>query len=151
MNRFESVEALLAAPASLDLGYTEWHRITQEMVDQFAEVTGDHQWIHVDPKRASLGPFGGTVAHGYLTLALLATWLDEILQIEGVRMGLNYGLNRVRFPAPVPVGSRLRARGTVVSTRRRGEYVEVTIELVGEIDQGGKPCCIAEMLAWFAG
>src|SRR3954464_3200991 len=89
------------------LGYSDWHQVTQEQVNQFADATGDHQWIHVDPERAKAGPFGGPIAHGYLTLSLAPALMDEVVRTEGVSMGVNYGLNKLRFPAPVPVGSRV--------------------------------------------
>src|ERR1700729_2882780 len=95
------------------LGYSDWHRITQEQVNLFAEATGDHQWIHVDVERAKAGPFGGPIAHGYLTLSLTPALLDEVLHVSGVAMGINYGLNKLRFPSPVPVGSKLRAGVTL--------------------------------------
>src|SRR5581483_3533260 len=91
------------------LGYSEWHEITQEQINLFADATGDHQWIHVDVERAKAGPFGAPIAHGYLTLSLTPTLLDEVISVSGVSMGINYGLNKLRFPAPVPVGSRVRA------------------------------------------
>ncbi len=99
-----------AAAVGRDLGTSDWLEITQERVDQFADATGDHQWIHVDPERAAAGPFGGTIAHGYLTLSLSNALLPEIVEVRGVSMGVNYGANKVRFPAPVPVGSRIRAQ-----------------------------------------
>src|SRR5215218_9988788 len=99
----------IAAAAGEELGVSEWVAITQERIDLFADATGDHQWIHVDPERAADGPFGTTIAHGYLTLSMLPGLMGEIWRFEGVRMGINYGLNRVRFPSPVPAGSRIRA------------------------------------------
>ena len=97
------------AAAGTHLGHSDWHEITQEQVNLFADATGDHQWIHVDPQRAAQGPFGTTIAHGYLTLSLVPLFVSEVYTVEGVRMAVNYGCNKVRFPAPVPVGSRLRA------------------------------------------
>src|SRR5215217_1658387 len=103
--RFQELESLVGE----ELGSSEWHLIDQERVNTFAAVTGDHQWIHVDPERAAAGPFGGTIAHGYLTLSMLPALMGEVWRVDGVRMGVNYGLNKVRFPAPLPVGSRIRA------------------------------------------
>ena len=108
MRVFDSVASLRAA-AGEHLGYSDWHAVTQEQINQFADATGDHQWIHVDPELAAKGPFGTTVAHGYLTLSLIPMLVSEILRVDGVRMGINYGTNKVRFPAPLPVGSRVRA------------------------------------------
>src|SRR5918992_5360755 len=101
--------------AGSDLGTSEWIEITQQRIDTFADATGDHQWIHVDVERARTGPFGGTIAHGYLTLALVIPLWSEILRVDGVALALNYGLNRVRFPAPVPVGAKLRLRARVIA------------------------------------
>ena len=128
-----------------DLGRTDWLEVTQERVDAFADATGDHQWIHVDPDRAKNGPFGSTIAHGYLTLALLPVASDEVIPKEG-SMGINYGVNRVRFPAPVPVGSKLRATFEVkeldeFSGGRQATYL-ATIEREG----GEKPVCVAEVV-----
>jgi acyl dehydratase len=103
------------------LGYSEWHQVTQEQVNLFADATGDHQWIHVDVERAKAGPFGGPIAHGYLTLSLAPTLLTEIMQVDGVSMGINYGLNKLRFPSPVPVGSKVRAGATLANDRRAGD------------------------------
>ena len=102
------------------LGTSDWLEITQDRIDQFADATGDHQWIHVDPERAADGPFGATIAHGYLTLSLSNALLPEIVEVQGVSMGVNYGVGKVRFPAPVPVGSRIRATAELVAGRRRG-------------------------------
>ncbi len=113
---FERPSDLLAA-VGVDLGTTDWLAITQERVDTFADATGDHQWIHVDPERAKDGPFGGTIAHGYLTLSLVNTFLPDLLEVRNVSMGVNYGTDRTRFPAPVPVGSRIRGRAELVRGR----------------------------------
>src|ERR1700734_3560210 len=104
-----------AKAAGPELGASDWLTVDQERIDEFAEATGDHQWIHVDPERAAAGPFGTTVAHGFLTLSLVPYFSTQLRSVEGVRMGINYGLDRVRFPTPVPVGSRLRARATLIS------------------------------------
>ena len=103
-----------------DLGTSSWHDITQEQVNIFADATGDHQWIHVDPERAAEGPFGGTVAHGYLTLAMLPMLLAEVVSVSDAVMGVNYGTEKVRFTNPVPVGSRVRAHAKLLKTQRRG-------------------------------
>jgi acyl dehydratase len=132
--------------AGADLGPSDWLEVTQERVNTFADATDDHQWIHVDVERARSGPFGGTIAHGYLTLALLIPLWTQILRIEGLGMAVNYGLNRVRFPAPVPVGSqvRLHARVTAVDEVRDG--VQLTVEFSLEVRGTDKPAVVAEAL-----
>ena len=132
----------LESCAGTHLGYSAWHEITQEQVNAFADATGDHQWIHVDPERAAAGPFGTTIAHGYLTLSLLPALLGDRLRVEGVRMAVNYGLNRVRFPAPVPVGSRVRAELLEVTEVSGG--VQVVARVTVEREGGDKPVCVAE-------
>ncbi len=109
--------AELKAAVGERLGYTNWLEVDQKRIDLFAEATGDHQWIHVDPEKAAAGPFGTTIAHGYLTLSLLPLFGPQLMAVEGVKMGVNYGTNKVRFPAPVPVGSRLRATATITGSR----------------------------------
>ena len=128
------------------LGYSDWHEITQEQVNQFAEATGDHQWIHVDPERAKSGPFGGTIGHGYLTISLAPAFLKEVLVIEGFSMGVNYGINKLRFPAPVPVGKRLRVGATLKAADDVAGGVQPTLELVFEVEGQEKPACIAEVV-----
>jgi acyl dehydratase len=132
--------------AGADLGASSWLEITQERVDTFADATGDHQWIHVDAERAAAGPFGGTIAHGYLTLALVIPLWSEILQVKGVAMGLNYGLNRVRFPAPVPVGSRIRLHARVLSVEDIADGVQLAVALTTELQGTEKPAAVAEAL-----
>ena len=132
--------------AGEQLGASAWHTVTQAAVDTFAEATGDRQWIHVDHARAAAGPFGGTIAHGYLTLALAPEFLDEIVEVDGVSLVLNYGLNRVRFPAPVPVGSRVRVRAEVVSAEPIPNGVQVVLGLTVELEGGMKPACVAEVV-----
>ena len=129
------------------LGYSRYLDVTQERIDLFADATGDHQWIHVDPERAADGPFGTTIAHGYLTLSLGPELLHDVLTWQNTRMGVNYGLNKVRFPAPVPVGSRVRV-GAVLRGAEEvgGGGVQVTLELTFEIEAGAKPACVAELL-----
>lgn len=127
-----------------ELGTTDWYPITQQQVNLFADVTGDHQWIHTDPQRAAHGPFRGTIAHGYLTLALASRALDDVLVVDKLDAALNYGLNKVRFPAPVPVGSKIRATAVVTSAKRRDAGVEVVFGLVFETDGSSRPACIAD-------
>ncbi len=128
------------------LGHSEWHEITQDQVNRFADATGDHQWIHVDVERAEAGPFGGPIAHGYLTLSLAPSFLSEILTVTGVAMGVNYGLNRLRFPAPVPVGSRLRAGAELVGAERIPGGAQVTLGVTFEVEGASKPSCVAEII-----
>lgn len=130
--------------AGRDLGHTSWKEITQDRVNTFADATDDHQWIHVDTERAEEGPFGGTIAHGYLTLSLLIPLFGELLDIRGVSMSVNYGLEKVRFPHPVPVGSKIRLKGMVVSVDEvAGNGVQMTLDFTVEIDGIDKPACIA--------
>ena len=129
------------------LGYSDWHQVTQEAVDQFAEATGDHQWIHVDVERAKDGPFGGTIAHGYLTLSLVPMLVWQIYQVEGVKLGVNYGSNKVRFPTPVPVGSRVRAGVELVSVEPSSMGFTVTTKVTIELEGADKPACVAETLS----
>jgi acyl dehydratase len=130
-----------------ELGTSEWHEVTQEDIDTFADVTGDHQWIHVDPERARDTPFGGTIAHGYYTLSLAPRFSEQILKLEGFAFGVNYGLNKVRFPAPLPVGSRVRMRGKVASVEPIPGGAQLALELTFEREGGDKPVCVAETLA----
>jgi len=128
------------------LGFSEWHEVTQEQVNQFAEATGDHQWIHVDVERAKAGPFGGPIAHGYLTLSLAPALLDEVLHVSEVAMGINYGLNKLRFPSPVPVGSKVRAGATLAEVEDVAGGVQVALVVTFEIEGATKPACVAEIL-----
>ena len=126
----------LEAAVGRALGASDWLEITQERVDQFADATGDHQWIHVDPERAKRGPFGATIAHGYLTLSLVNLFLPQILEVRGISMGVNYGVDRVRFPAPVKVGARVRGGGELVEVEAQKDgavqaKVRVTVEIEG--------------------
>lgn len=143
---FGSLDELREAVGA-ELGPTEWLEIDQKRVDLFAEATGDHQWIHVDPERAADGPFGTTIAHGYLTLSLLPYLVPQVLQVEGVRMGVNYGVNKVRFPAPVPVGSRVRARVRIADVSEAGGGVQLTAQVTIEREGGEKPVCVAESVS----
>jgi acyl dehydratase len=134
----------IKALAGADLGYTDWLQINQDRVNTFADATDDHQWIHVDPERAADGPFGGTIAHGYLTLALLIPLMTELLDVSGVKMSINYGLDKVRFPAPVPVGAKIRVKGQVASADEvAGNGVQVTVDFTVEIEGSDKPACVA--------
>ena len=143
MMRFESVEALADAVGQ-HLGYSEWMEITQDRVDRFADATDDHQYIHVDPEAASKTPFGGTIAHGYLTLSLVVPLVSQIYGVDGVRMGVNYGTNRVRFPAPVPVGSNIRAGAELKSVTDVAGGVQVELVVTIEVEGGTRPVCVAE-------
>jgi acyl dehydratase len=127
-----------------DLGHSEWLEITQERVNTFADATDDHQWIHVDVERAKGGPFGAPIAHGYLTLSLVIPLFVELLTVEGISMGLNYGLEKVRFPSPVKVGAKIRLAATVVSVEDvPGNGVQSTFDFVVQVDGQDKPACIA--------
>ena len=137
----------LRAAAGTELGVTDWHEITQAQVDAFADVTGDHQWIHVDPRRAAQSPLGGTIAHGLLTLSLAPAMTASLLSFEGFAFALNYGYNRVRFPAPLPVGSRVRMRATLAAVEDIPGGAQITTELTFEREGGDKPVCVAESLA----
>ena len=130
-----------------ELGPTGWIEVTQERIDAFADATEDHQWIHVDPERAAAGPFGTTIAHGYLTLSLCAPLLSEVLEdVEGSGMSINYGTNKVRFPAPVPAGSRIRARVKVASVEEVQGGEQIVLETTIEREGGEKPVCVAELV-----
>jgi acyl dehydratase len=133
------------------LGYSAWHNVSQDQVNRFADATGDHQWIHIDVERAKAGPFGGPIAHGYLTLSLAPILLAEVLQVEGVAMGVNYGANKVRFPSPVPVGSNLRLGATIKQVEDVAGGVQVTVEAVFEVEGATKPSCVAELLFRYYG
>ena len=128
-----------------NVGTTDWYEITQAQVNRFADATGDHQWIHTDPERAAQGPFGGTIAHGYLTLSLMPQILGEVLTVDNVTAALNYGVNKVRFPSPVPVGSKLRATVTVTAARKKPTGIEVVFGLTYEVDGASRPACVADV------
>jgi acyl dehydratase len=131
------------------LGTTDWLKITQQQVDLFAEATGDHQWIHTDPARAAKGPFKGTIAHGYLTLSLAPVAISHVLQIRELTAALNYGLNKVRFPAPVRVGSQIRATVGVMSAQQKTSGVEAVFTLTYEIDGEPRPACVADVIVLY--
>ncbi len=138
----------LRAAAGDHLGYSDWTEITQERVDEFAEATGDHQWIHVDPVRARAeSPFGGPIAHGYLTLAISNELLPQILEVRGISMGVNYGVDKVRFPSPVPVGSRVRAGAELVAVADVAGGAQATIRITIEVAGAAKPACVIESLS----
>jgi acyl dehydratase len=137
----------LAGLVDQELGSSDWITVDQDTIDGFARVTGDHQWIHVDRERAAQGPFGTTVAHGYLTLSLMPAFLASAFHIEGAQMSVNYGLNKVRFPAPVPVGSRLRAHFRLASCEAVAGGVQLAIDATVEREGGDKPVCVAQLLA----
>jgi acyl dehydratase len=151
--RFDSIHQLEAAVGS-HLGFSEWVEVTQASIGAFADATGDHQWIHVDPDRAAAGPFGTTIAHGYFTLALAVRFAREILDIDGLSLASNLGTEKVRFIAPVPVGSRLRAGGAlksidaarVQSTDAGTSDVMVVLELTFELEGNDKPACVADLV-----
>ncbi|MFI7616563.1 MaoC family dehydratase [Nonomuraea terrae] len=133
--------------AGRDLGHSSWLEVAQDRVNTFADATADHQWIHVDPERAKDGPFGVTIAHGYLTLSLVIPLFGELLDIRGISMGVNYGLDRVRFPSPVKVGSKIRLAATVVSVEDvPGDGVQMVVDLTVEVDGSAKPACVARAL-----
>jgi acyl dehydratase len=138
--------AELEASTDRDLGTSQWETIDQRQIDLFAEATHDHQWIHVDPEAASQGPFGTTVAHGYLTLSMLPYFVSQVLNVTDVRMGLNYGTEKIRFTAPVPVGSQVRLKATLRDSERRGEGVLYRLGIEVEIKDSEKPALVGEVL-----
>lgn len=146
MTTFESVEALKDATGE-HLGYSEWMEITQDRVNRFADATDDHQFIHIDPAAAAQTPFGGTIAHGFLTLSLVVTLVGQIYRVAGIRMAVNYGLNRVRFPAPVPVGSKIRAGAELRSATDVPGGLQVELTVTVETEGGTKPVCVAETVS----
>ena len=146
---------ILEQPADLlglvgqSLGTTEWIEVTQQQVDLFADATGDRQWIHTDAERAAKGPFKGTIAHGYLTLSLTPAVIAQVLEIRELTAALNYGLNKVRFPAPVRVGSQVRAAVTVASAQQKTSGVESVFKLTYEIDGEARPACVADVIVLY--
>jgi acyl dehydratase len=136
----------LKAAVGEHLGYSEYFDVTQERVNQFAEATGDHQWIHVDVERARSGPFGGPIAHGYLTLSLGPMLYPTVVRIEGFTMGVNYGANKVRFPSPVPVGSKIRLGVKLLEVEDIANGVQMTMEFTFECQGASKPSCVAEII-----
>jgi acyl dehydratase len=147
MKVFASLQEVVSCVGQ-EVAVSEWITITQEQIDLFAQATGDHQWIHVDPKRAAEGPFGTTIAHGYLTLSLVPRFFESAMRIDNVRMSINYGLNKVRFMAPVPVNSRLRARITLLGCDPiEPQGFQQTWQVQVEREGSDKPVCVAESIA----
>ncbi len=151
VNTFATLDELRAAAGS-ELGWTGWEDITQERVNLFADATGDHQWIHVDVERATAeSPFGGPIAHGYLTLALSNLFLPQLIEVPGASAGINYGTGKVRFPSPVPVGSRVRGGATITAVEDIAGGVQTTITITIQIEGQDKPACVIESLSrWLA-
>ncbi|SCU77120.1 putative enoyl-CoA hydratase 1 [Cupriavidus necator] len=143
---FRSAEDIHAAVGQR-LGESAWTQITQEQVNQFANATGDHQWLHVDPQRAAQGPYGACIAHGYLTLALVNQFLPELVTVEGMKWGVNYGCDKVRFPAPLRVGARVRGVGELVRAETLQGGVQSVVRMTVEIEGGDKPACVAETIS----
>ena len=132
------------------LGYSDWLEITQDRIDKFADATGDHQWIHVDPERAKKGPFGACIAHGYLTQSLVNMFLPQIVVVKEISMGVNYGADRLRFPAPVPVGSRIRGGGELLKVEEvKGGGVQTTVRVTIEIEGSDRPGCVIDTISRF--
>ena len=146
MKVFNGVPELEAAVGT-HLGWSDWHEISQDQVQMFADATGDHQWIHLDVERAKRGPFGGTIAHGYLTLSLLPMLVAEIYRVGGVKMGVNYGADKLRFPSPVPVGSKVRGGVEILAVKPISLGFQVSSRVTIERDGGDKPACVVDMLA----
>lgn len=140
---FEAPKDLLDSVGA-ELGHSDWFEITQERINQFAEATGDYQWIHIDEEQAKQGPFGATIAHGYLTLSLTNMFLPEIISVENISMGINYGVNKVRFPAPVPSGSRVRFSAVLQDVTEIPGGVQAIIVITVEVEGSEKPCCVVE-------
>jgi acyl dehydratase len=148
------VPTVFDSPAQLlenvgkQLGASDWLEIDQERINLFADATGDHQWIHVDPERAAQGPFGSTIAHGYLTLSLVNLFLPQIVEVRGISMGVNYGSNRLRFPAPVPVGSRIRGSAELVEAEEvKGGAVQAVIRVTVEVEGSDRPACVVDTIS----
>ena len=140
--------AELAASVGKHLGHSEWMQVTQERIQLFADATDDHQWIHVDPARAAQGPFGAPIAHGYLTLSLVNRFLPEIVEVRGISMGVNYGADRIRFPAPVKVGARIRGGAELVEAERTKDGgVQAKIRVTVEIEGGERPGCVVDTIS----
>ncbi|MFI2647686.1 MULTISPECIES: MaoC family dehydratase [Micromonospora] len=146
MRVFQGIAELEQAVGT-HLGHSDWHRITQQQIDAFAEATGDHQWIHVDPVRAARSPFGGTIAHGYLTLSLVPMLVWQVYRVEGLTMGVNYGANKLRFPAPVPVDSEVRAGVELLSLVPGGGGYQLTAKVTVELAGAEKPACVVETVS----
>jgi acyl dehydratase len=147
MPRTFTSTAELASSVGADLGTTDWITVTQEQVDKFADATLDHQWIHTDTERARNGPFGGPIAHGYLTLSLASHFLSDLARVEGISMGINYGVEKVRFPSPVPVGSRIRGHGEVIEVKEVNGGVQAVVRVTIEREGGDKPAAIVDTVS----
>lgn len=145
MTQFATVDDLLAATPG-PLGAGEWFEVTQDRINTFADATGDHQWIHVDAERAADGPFGATIAHGYLTLSLISQDMPNIIGVDQMSMGINYGVNKVRFPSPVPVGSRLRMVGALSEVTEVAGGAQAVVTVTVEIEGSDKPACVADTI-----
>ncbi|ABZ76699.1 MaoC domain protein dehydratase [Shewanella halifaxensis HAW-EB4] len=143
-----SAEQLLSA-ANLDLGHSDWLTISQERINLFAESTGDHQWIHVDPERAAKGPFGTCIAHGYLSLSLVNMFLPQLVNVRNISMGVNYGCDKVRFPAVVPVGSKIRGQGQIIDAVNKGAFIQATIRVTIEIEGSERPACVVDTISCY--
>lgn len=150
MRTFDNLAAFTAAVGE-DLGSSDWHTVTQEQIDLFADATGDHQWIHVDPDKAANGPFGTTIAHGYLTLSLLPALLGQTYEVNNLAMGMNYGANKVRFPSPVPVDSKVRVSATLLEATPIAIGTQFVVKATVEREGAEKPVCIAEVVYVLAG
>ena len=150
MKAFNGLDELVAAAGS-QLGPTDWLPVEQERVNQFAEATDDHQWIHVDPERAAGGPFGGTIAHGLLTLSLLPHFMHELYTVDNVTMAINYGFNKVRFITPVPVGAKVRARSEIAEVQKLDSAVQATLVTTIEVEGSQKPAAVIESIIRYVG
>lgn len=145
MRIFNGIAELKAAEGA-ELGTSDWLVVDQQRINLFADATGDHQWIHVDTERAAEGPFGGTIAHGLLTLSLLPAFLQQIYRVDGIRMAVNYGLDKVRLPAPVPAGAKLRASSRLLAVTDLDGAVQAKLGTTIEIEGGDKPACVVESI-----
>ena len=144
---FESPDSILAAVGK-SLGESEWLTVTQDRINKFADATDDHQWIHVDPVRAKAGPFGAPIAHGYLTLSLMSKFLPQIIEVRGMKMGVNSGTDKVRFPSAVKAGARIRAKGEMVAAERTKDGgIQAVIRVTVEIENEAKPACVADTIS----
>ncbi len=139
--------AELKAAVGKHLGYSDWLEITQDRIDRFADATGDHQWIHVDPERAKQGPFGATIAHGYLTQSLVNHFLPQIIEVRGISMGINYGADRLRFPAPVPVNSRVRGGAELLEAQEVKGTIQAKVRVTVEIHGSERPACVIDTIS----
>ena len=145
MRTFANIDEVKAALGE-ELGASEWHEVTQDKINAFADATGDHQWIHVNPEMAKSGPFGTTIAHGYYTLSLAPMLLAQVWNVEGVKMGVNYGLNKLRFVSPVKVGSKVRATAKLLSAEPKAGGTAITLQTTFEIEGESKPAAVAEAI-----